>query len=32
MWLWVERMNDEYPYFEFGWWGFMPMVIFRGDA
>ena len=27
MWRIVEDLEDEYPYYRFGWWGIIPLVI-----
>jgi len=31
IWEQMEAMQDKYPYLEFGWFGFIPMVLLRGD-
>lgn len=28
-WVVMEDIQDHQPYFEFGWYGFIPLVIFR---
>ena len=29
MWTVMEDIQEHQPYFEFGWFGFVPLVIFR---